>query len=156
MSRTRKYHGRLFAIYYGDSIVAANKLAKERESTLTIECGYLQGAGSAAYTTANHASVQEWSIEGQMLMDATEFQTLFDLIVANSTASFAWGNTGDYTTLSLTGEGIITKISFAGQGNSLVRVNLDIQGTGAPTFTTAQSDYFTVGHSAADGDDVLS
>ena len=127
-----KLHGHKVILRCGTN--QAFPILAERSATLEVKVGTKRSA-SVPRGTKGNASLRSWSINGQFFFSKNAFATMF-YAIKNGT-SLLWYVYTDYLgngdeTLDFSGRGIVTSLSFAGQGNTLVKLNITVKGTGKP------------------------
>lgn len=130
-----KIKGQLINIGTGSTI---SNLPNEKSCTLTIDKEFVQGSGEER-GQKNTQKNKGWSIRAQMLLDSTssDISYLSTLITSmrNSTTVMLHfrSPSADNKYLHIYGPCIITRLSLAGQGRSIVSVSLSATGSGQPT-----------------------
>lgn len=122
------YKGRVISLSIGSVPI---KVAKERNSTLTISSSILSGSGSAR-CSKHYSQQKSWSIQTQLLITTGVFQTFFSSMASGTTLAIRFSSASG---LCVDGSAYISSMSFAGQGKGLVLLNITLQGDGEPTLS---------------------
>lgn len=96
---------------------------------------YLSEDSTSPRTSSHTRSIRSWSIEMSAFINSTDFSALVTSMRNGQPISILF--TAPYTnrTLKVTGQALITRLSFSADGNGLVSYTLSAIGNGAPTPT---------------------